>query len=141
MGPKRGPARGVAVFTSSHSRVTEVMGGYQPQFEQLQQWSRVRGVALDNSASSLGALDQRLDEWYADQTHFEQVNLPVEVGMYLGHVIVMRVEGSRWIMWPNGHPVVRLRTARELDVTAMVSSRIDHGGRSLEDILADAEHG
>jgi uncharacterized protein DUF6278 len=117
------------------------MSCYQPHCERLQQWSLARGVALDNSESSLGMLDQRLDEWYSDQTHFEQVNLPVEVGMYLGHVIVTHVEGSRWIMWPNGHPVVRLRTGRELDVTAMVSSRLDHNGRNIESIFADAAFG
>lgn len=116
------------------------MSGYQPQFERLRQWSLARGVALDNSASSLGMLNQRLDEWYSDETHFEQVNLPVEVGMYLGHVIVTHVEGSRWIIWPNGHPVVRLHTGRELDVTAMVSSRLDQEGRDIESIFADAEH-
>lgn len=136
MGPKHGPARGVAVFTSSHSRVLE--SDYQPHLDGLRQWSLARGVALDDTVPSLGILDQRLDEWHADETHFEQVNLPVEVGMYLGNVIVTHVEGSRWVVWPNGHPVVQLHSGRNLDVTAMVSARLNSGGPHIESIFTDA---
>jgi hypothetical protein len=117
------------------------MNAYQPQCDRLRQSSLARGVVLDDSASSLALLSQRLDEWHSDRTHFEQVNLPVEVGVYLGQVIVTHVEGSHRKIWPNGHPVVRLCSGRELDVTAMASSRINHGGQSIESIFADAAVG
>jgi SAM-dependent methyltransferase len=43
-------------------------------------------------------------------------------------VIVATIAGARWRLWPNGHPVVRLASGRDLDVAAMAS---DPAGRRL----------
>jgi hypothetical protein len=41
-------------------------------------------------------------------------------------------------MWPNGHPVVRLRSGRELDVVALGNSRVTSGHPRLARAFADA---
>jgi hypothetical protein len=61
-----------------------------------------------------------------------------EAGLFLGSVIVATVTGAHWRLWPNGHPVVRLASGRDLDVTAMASERVSKGAPRLADIYADA---
>jgi hypothetical protein len=39
--------------------------------------------------------------------------------------------GARWHVWPNGHPVIRLVSGRDLDVVAVVSHRMRAGSREL----------
>jgi hypothetical protein len=138
MGPKYGPARGVAVYGSASPATMGAVGDVVLHSERLFRWSLQHGIRLNGDVASLELLDRQLDDWHADQAHYESVNLPVEVGTYLGQVIVVHVEGSRWILWPNGHPVVRLPSGRELDVTAMANERISHAGPSLPDVFANA---
>ena len=64
-----------------------------------------------------------------------------EAGLFLGSVIVATVPGARWRLWPNGHPVVRLASERDLDVTAMASDRVTNGAPLLADIYASAVAG
>ena len=54
-------------------------------------------------------------------------------------MIVATVAGAHWRLWPNGHPVVRLASGRDLDVAAMASERVSKGVPRLADIYADAE--
>jgi hypothetical protein len=61
-----------------------------------------------------------------------------EIGLYLGTVIVRNVLGARWHAWPNGHPVVRLHSGRELDVIALVGQRLRDGGPELLSIYSEA---
>jgi hypothetical protein len=138
MGPKHGPALGVAVFTAKDSVVTRDMTGTLADSGRLRQWSLLHGVVIQDDAQSLELLDAHLDEWNADPSHYDNVDLGNEVGTYLGNVIVMNVAGTRWRVWPNGHPVVALESGRELDVTALVSDRILRSGPSLESIYARA---
>jgi hypothetical protein len=137
MGPKHGPPRGVAVFGPARSKDIEPLDP-AIDWDALRRWSLEHDLRLNGEVSSLALLDQRLDVWHADLAHYEKVNLPAEVGGYLGHVIVTNVEGSSWIVWPNGHPVVRLRSGRDLDVTAMANQRIGHAGPDLPSLFADA---
>jgi len=44
-------------------------------------------------------------------------------------------------VWPNGHPVVRLASGRELDVVAMGATRVREGTPQLADAFADAASG
>ena len=48
-------------------------------------------------------------------------------GLFLGSVIVATVAGARWRLWPNGHPVVRLASGRDLDVDTMANDRVSKG--------------
>ena len=138
MGPKQGIARGVAVFGSSASGRIETVDGPLPDSGRLKSWSLSHGVVLADDAAGLEDLGVHLDEWSADPTHFEQVDLGNEVGIYLGNIIVQNVTGAQWKVWPNGHPVISLASARELDVIAMVGDRILNSNSSLSSIYTSA---
>jgi hypothetical protein len=66
------------------------------------------------------------------------VDLGNGVGIYLGNVILKKVAGTQWRVWPNGHPAIALSSGRELDVTALVGDRLMRGGSSLHSIYAQA---
>jgi hypothetical protein len=76
-------------------------------------------------------LDERLDSWTSDPSHYGKVDLSNEVGIYLGAVIIKHVAGSSWTVWPNGHPVIRLDSGKELDVTRLSNERMNRSGLSL----------
>jgi hypothetical protein len=137
MGPKHGVARGVAVFGSSIDR-RDTIEGPLPDSGRLKSWSLSHGVVLADDPAGLEDLDEHLDEWSANPTHHEHVDLGNEVGIYLGNVIVKNVAGAQWKAWPNGHPVISLVSAREMDVIAMVSDRLRISGSSLKSIYGSA---
>lgn len=138
MGPKHGVARGVAVYSSSDSQGSHVVAGPLPDSGRLRQWSLDHGVELTDDVASLEVLDAHLDGWMADQTHYELVDLGNEVGIYLGNMILKHVADSRWKAWPNGHPVVVLKSGRELDVTSMSNDRLNRKGSRLTSIYSMA---
>jgi len=138
MGPKHGPARGVAVYGAKDSVVSRDMTGTVGDSGRLRQWSIDHGVVLDDDAQSLELLDAHIDEWNSDPSHYESVDLGNEVGTYLGNVILENVPGARWRVWPNGHPVIVLASGRELDVTSFVGDRLRRSGPSLHSIYAQA---
>jgi len=138
MGPKHGVARGVAVFTSSTSDTTNVVDGPLPNSHRLERWSLSFDVVLSDDLASLEAIDVHLNEWASDPSHHEHVDLGNDVGIYLGNVIVKNVAGSRWRVWPNGHPVIALSSEKELDVIAMVGERVLGSGGSLPSIYGIA---
>src|ERR1700685_3632231 len=109
MGHKHGIARGTADFTSRGHSDADLPRDYHLSSERLRAWSRDHGVTLDESPESLSLLYEHLEAWNTDATHHDQVDLSNEVGKYVGSVFVMHVEGTRWDVWPNGHPVIRLR--------------------------------
>jgi hypothetical protein len=82
----------------------------------------------------LNVVDDLLDEWAGDTEIGPQ--LGNEVGLFFGSVVVNSVPGARWHVWPNGHPVIRLATGRELDVIALVGQRLHAGGPTLPEILS-----
>ena len=138
MGPKHGIARGVAVFTSADSRGSDMVAGPLSDSDRLRQWSLEHGIDLTDDLAGLEVLDAHLDDWNADPGHHERVDLGNEVGIYLGNVILKHVADSRWQLWPNGHPVVALKSGRELDVTSMTNDRLKGMGSSLVSIYAMA---
>lgn len=131
MGQRHGVARGVGVYGSPGFDTPDRLDDLLSRCVPLRQWSNEHGLVLDDGPDSLAALDQRLDAWSADESHHGTVDLPNEVGIYLGTVIVKHVDGSHWRVWPNGHPVVRLRSSRELDVTVMANERFNRTGPGL----------
>ncbi|WP_396327842.1 DUF6278 family protein, partial [Jatrophihabitans lederbergiae] len=58
--------------------------------------------------------------------------------LYLGTVIVKCVPGAAWHVWPNCHPVVRLPSANDLDLTDQVHRRLTSHEGSLMSIYAAA---
>jgi hypothetical protein len=64
-----------------------------------------------------------------------------QAGLFLGTVIIATVPGTRWWLWPNGHPVVRLPSSGDLDVVAMANDRVSKGAPLLADVYADAAAG
>ena len=141
MGPKHGVARGVAVFTSGESSGSDIVIGTLAHSDRLRQWSLAHDVVLTDDSASLEVLDAHIDEWNADPSHHESVDLSNEVGIHLGNVILKNVAGSRWRVWPNGHPVIALESSRELDVIAMVHERLKQSGSSLPSIYSQAASG
>jgi hypothetical protein len=104
--------------------------------DEVLNWATERKFALHEGPEGLLALDGVLNEWAVDPAIGHK--LENEVGLYLGNVIVKNVEGARWSVWPNGHPVVRLLSGRDLDVTALVGQRLQRKGKSLPDVYSKA---
>jgi hypothetical protein len=104
--------------------------------DEVLHWAAERNLALSDEPEGLTALDGALNEWAVDPVIGHR--LGNEVGLYLGSAIVKSVEGARWSVWPNGHPVVRLVSGRDLDVTALVDQRLQGKGMSLPDVYSKA---
>jgi hypothetical protein len=138
MGPKHGIARGVAVYGTSDSGRVETVDGLLPDSGRLKNWSASHGVVLADDPAGVRDLDDHLNEWSADPTHYEHVELGNEVGIYLGNVIVKNVTGAHWKLWPSGHPVISLPSAREMDVIAIVGGRLLNLNISLSSIYDSA---
>lgn len=84
--------------------------------ELLRSQASEAGVRLDDTVASLEALDQLLPRWRDDEETLPW--LGNDAGLYLGTVIVRTVPGAAWDLWPDGQPVVRLASGREVDVVA-----------------------
>jgi hypothetical protein len=138
LGHKYGPARGVAVYGSADKHGPNQFENLALSCDGLRKWSGDHQLNLDDTPESLRELDARLDLWNADETHHGNVDLSNEVGIYLGTVVIRNLEGSRWQVWPNGHPIVRLNSGRELDVTRLSNDRLHHLGPGLGTLFDQA---
>jgi len=72
------------------------------------------GVRLDDTPASLEALDQMVPRWRDDAEVLPW--LGNDAGLYLGTVVVRTVPGAAWEIRPDGEPVVRLASGREVEV-------------------------
>jgi Family of unknown function (DUF6278) len=93
------------------------------------------GVALDDSAASLEALDQLLPRWRDDPEELPW--LGNDAGLYLGTVVVRNVPGAGWELWPDGGPVVRFASGREIDVVAIGHDWAADGAPELSQVYAE----
>jgi hypothetical protein len=108
--------------------------------ERLAAWLSAQGRSLEETPETLAVVDDLLDGWSTDPEISPR--LVNEVGLFLGCVIVRVVTGARWQAWPNGHPVVRLRSGQEYDVVALVEQRLHANGIGLMEVFGDAtRHG
>jgi hypothetical protein len=135
-GPKHGVPRGVAVDSNPRhapdpARLDDLLG----RCERLRGWARAHGITLSGVPEDLELLDWAIGEWAHDP---QAAGLGSEAGLFLGTVIIGSVAGACWRMWPDGHPVVRLRSGRELDVVALANSRVTSGYPRLAEAFADA---
>ncbi|GHA20710.1 hypothetical protein GCM10010372_21070 [Streptomyces tauricus] len=131
---KRGPAQGVAVFSDSesdHEGVAELLS----ECELLRSQAHQAGIELDDTVASLEALDQLLPRWRDDEESLPW--LGNDAGLYLGTVIVRTVPGALWEVWPNGRPVVRLVSGREIDVVVSGHAWAASGVPELSQLYAE----
>ncbi|MFE4671372.1 DUF6278 family protein [Streptomyces sp. NPDC056721] len=131
---KHGSAFGVAVFTEGDGGaegVTELLS----ECELLRSQAHEAGVELDDTVASLEALDQLVPRWREDEEALPW--LGNDAGLYLGTVLVRQVPGAMWVIWPNGQPVVRLRSGREVDVVAAGHEWATSGAPELSQFYAE----
>ncbi|WP_200304364.1 DUF6278 family protein [Streptomyces adelaidensis] len=142
---RRDPAFGVAVFTGGDSGDGGDDDGHQALAELLSECELLRaqaeqaGVELDDSTASLEALDQLVPRWRDDEE--TAAWLGNDAGLYLGTVVVRAVPGARWEIWPNGQPVVRLASGREVDVVEAGQEWAASGVPELSQLYAEVAEG
>ncbi|MER7988956.1 DUF6278 family protein [Streptomyces noursei] len=107
--------------------------------ELLRDQAATAGVELDDSARSLEELDQLQPVWRDDPEVLPW--LGNDAGLYLGTVLVRTVRGAVWHVWPDGQPVVRLASGRELDVVAAGHAWADDGAPELSHVYAEVAEG
>ncbi len=128
------------MFQSPHSRGTTELSIQLLGRNDLVTWAwEEHGVELTHDETGLGLLDDHLDEWRDDPLFGPK--LGNEAGLFLGGVLVSVVDGARWVAWPNGHPVVRLSSGRDVDATALAAQRILSESTSLLHVLVEARRG
>jgi Family of unknown function (DUF6278) len=107
--------------------------------EEHRDWSRRQEFALDAASEDPAALDAAIERFIEEDGRNTQMSaMESGAGRFLGTVIVCTIHGAHWRLWPNGHPVVRLASGRDLDVIALADSRLHSGQPYLADIYADA---
>ncbi|MCX3064176.1 DUF6278 family protein [Streptomyces beihaiensis] len=94
------------------------------------------GVELDDSVSSLEALDQLVPRWREDPEVLPW--LGNDAGLYLGTVLVRHARGAAWLIRPDGQPVVRLASGREIDVAEAGHAWAASGVPELSQFYAEA---
>ncbi|MGP4000236.1 DUF6278 family protein [Streptomyces sp. 8N706] len=131
---RHGAARGVAVLGPSQDDpqgVAELLS----ECALLRSQAASLGLELDDSAQSLEALDQLLPRWRDDPEELPW--LGNDAGLYLGTVIVRTVPGAAWQVWPNGQPVVRLPSGREVNVVETGLDWAVSGAPELSQVYAE----
>lgn len=130
-------AEGVVVFGSpgianDQQALTTLLGRH----ERLAGWMTTAGLDLEVSSAGLRVVNSLIEEWLEDPT--VAPGLINEVGVFLGDVLLHEIADARWWIWPNGHPVIRLRSGPEIDVIAQTAVRVQKGRPPLNDTLETA---
>ncbi|MEU4209435.1 DUF6278 family protein [Streptomyces sp. NPDC026206] len=131
---RHGPAHGAALPGAS-DRGPEGLAELLSECELLRAHAQSAGVVLDDSPSSLEALDQLQPRWREDPELLPW--LGNDAGLYLGTVIVRTVSGALWWIWPDGQPVVRLASGREIDVVEAGQAWAADGAPELSQLYAE----
>ncbi|WP_333768609.1 DUF6278 family protein [Streptomyces sp. IBSBF 2435] len=129
------PAR-FAVFGDGGRPGPETLAELLGECQLLRDRAAEDGVELDDSAASLSALDQLVPSW-RDEEEQALDRLGNDAGLYLGTVIVRTVPGAGWEVSPNGGPVVRLATGREIDTVELGHAWAENGSPELSQVLAE----
>jgi hypothetical protein len=107
--------------------------------ESLQEWARLQGFGLDPVPEDLAVLDEAIDGVIQEHgRHTRMDAVESDAGQFLGTVIVSTIYGAHWRLWPNGYPVVRLASGRDLDVIALARDQLHSGQPHLADVYTDA---
>jgi hypothetical protein len=138
-GPKHGLARGVLVYGVPRHPGPEQLHDMLGRCKSLREWARLQGFDLDPVPEDLAVLDEAIDRIVEEHGRHTQMSaVESDAGQFLGTVIVATIHGARWWLWPNGHPVVRLASGRDLDVIALANNRLHSGQPRLADVYTDA---
>ncbi|MET9958731.1 DUF6278 family protein [Streptomyces sp. NPDC006326] len=132
---RRGTERGTglaAALADDPEGITELFS----ECEMLRVQARAAGLELDESPRSLEALDQLMPRWRRDPELVPW--LGNDAGFYLGTVIIRSRPGACWQVWPNGQPVIRLASGRELNVVEWGVSWAVTGSPELSQAYAEA---
>ena len=137
-GPKHGLPRKSIVYGVPRHPGPEHLHALLGQYKSLQEWGRLQGFDLDPVPEDLAVLDEAIDRFIEeDGRHTQMSAVESEAGPFLGTVIVSTIHGAHWRLWPNGHPVVRLASGRDLDVIALADDRLRSGQPRLAAVYAD----
>ncbi|UNS99712.1 DUF6278 family protein [Streptomyces tubbatahanensis] len=128
-------AEGAATVTDELSGDQTSAAQLLSECELLREQAGAAGVELDDTVESLTALDQLLPHWREDPEVTPW--LGADAGLYLGTVMVRSVPGARWVRWPDGQPVVRLPSGREVDVLAEGATWAETGSPELSQAYAE----
>jgi hypothetical protein len=131
----------MVVWGNTRDLDPHTMNDHFGRCEELRSWARMRGFVLSGIPEDLELLDQAIDERPVGEFNAPWFLAESEIGLFLGTVIIASLAGARWHLWPNGHPVIRLPSGRDLDVVAMGSARVSKGAPRLTDAFADAVAG
>ena len=138
-GSRHGLSRGVAVYGAPQSPDPGQLRDLLSGCENLRAWARLRGRDLGSNADDLRWLDEAIDREPTDQGRdAPSPAMGNDAGLFLGTVIVATVRGARWQLRPNGHPLIRLASGRELDVVAVAHDRVATGQSRLIDVYTNA---
>ncbi|MFF0434256.1 DUF6278 family protein [Streptomyces sp. NPDC004327] len=125
----------VPVFDRDPEGAAELLA----ECELLRHRAQDAGVRLDDTARSLAELDQLTPRWRQDPEELPWIGN--DAGLYLGTVVVRTVPGARWRLRPDGQPVVRLASGREIDVVAAGLDWATTGIPELSQVYGEsAEH-
>lgn len=136
---RHGPAHGVSALRASGGDPGDDPEGVAEllsECELLRSQAASAGLELDDSARSLNALDQLLPRWRDDPEELPW--LGNDAGLYLGTVIVRTVPGAGWQVWPDGRPMVKLVSGREIDVVGAGLDWAVNGAPELYQVYAEA---
>ncbi|MFF0222185.1 DUF6278 family protein [Streptomyces sp. NPDC004629] len=120
-----------AVLPADREGVAELLS----ECDLLRSQAAQEGVRLDDSVTSLEALDQLVPRWRDDAEILPW--LGNDAGLYLGTVIVRTVPGAYWEFQPGGQPVVRLESGREFDVVEAGHAWAASGVPELSQLYAE----
>ncbi|WP_327288129.1 DUF6278 family protein [Streptomyces sp. NBC_01198] len=133
---KRHVPSGLAAFGSGQQPDPAMLAELLGECPLLRARAADDGVELDDTAESLSALDQLVPNW-RDEEEQALDRLGNDAGLYLGTVIVRTLPGAVWQVWPNGRPVVRLASGREIDAVELGHSWAENGTPELSQVLAE----
>ncbi|MFJ9823990.1 DUF6278 family protein [Streptomyces sp. NPDC101160] len=122
----------VTVFDRDPAGAAELLA----ECELLRTRAQEAGVRLDDTPRSLAALDQLPPRWREDPEELPWFGN--DAGLYLGTVVVRTVPGAGWRLRPDGQPVVRLASGREIDVVAAGLDWASTGIPELSQIYGEA---
>ncbi|MQY14586.1 hypothetical protein SRB5_47540 [Streptomyces sp. RB5] len=134
---KRHDGTGVTDVFSPGGRETDQEGITQllSECDLLRSQAAGSKVELDDTWRSLEALDQLVPRWRDDPEVMPW--LGNDAGLYLGTVIVRTVPGARWVLSPDGRPVVELASGREVDVVEVGLAWAETGTPELSQMYAE----
>ncbi|MEV4440879.1 DUF6278 family protein [Streptomyces sp. NPDC049577] len=131
---RHGQAPGVTLDETA-DRDPEGLAELLAECELLRAHAQSAGVVLDDSPSSLEALDQVQPRWREDPELVPW--LGNDAGLYAGTVVVRTVPGAGWRIRSDGQPVVRLANGREADVVEAGLQWAADGAPELSQIYAE----